>query len=130
MSYKIKRLLWVMLMLTVSTCTVAEEKMAQPLIPSLKEAIGKGEMLWDDTELSTNGKKCTTCHANGTLLKFDKPFPKKIEMAGGILSLSAMINFCLEKPMAGKPFDTSSPELVAMVAYHELLANCVKEKKK
>lgn len=128
MFYKIKRLLWGMLMLTVSTYTIAEEKMAQPLIPSLKEAIDKGGMLWNDTQLSTNGKKCTTCHANGTLLKLDKPFPKKIEMAGGILSLSAMINFCLEKPMAGKPFDTSSPELVAMVAYHEMLAKRIKEK--
>ncbi len=91
-------------------------------IPAIKEAIALGEKLWNDTKLSTNGKKCTTCHANGTLLKLDKAFPKVIQMAGGVLSLEQMINFCLTKPMAGKPFPSDSPELTAMAAYHESLA--------
>lgn len=116
--------LWLLLVLFlgINSAVFANNK----LYSSVAEAIKAGESLWNDTKLSTNGKKCATCHANGARLKQDDAFPKIIRMAGGVLSLEQMINFCIEKPMAGKAFPANAPELTALSAYHEAMAKRIR----
>ena len=38
-------------------------------------------------------------------------------MVGDVVTLDQMINYCMLKPMKGKPFARDSKELTAMAAY-------------
>ena len=74
------------------------------------------ERLWKDTSLGTSGKACATCHPDGALLK-PEPFPRLIKMAGDILTLEQMINFCMVNPMKAKPLKWNSKEITALALY-------------
>ncbi len=74
------------------------------------------EKLWGDTKLGKSGLSCSTCHLNGSGLK-KEPFPKFINMAGDIVTMDQMINFCMTNPMKGKPLAWNSQEMTALAAY-------------
>lgn len=74
------------------------------------------DKLWSDTKLGTSGNACATCHPNGAGLKME-PFPKHIKMAGDILTMDQMINFCMTNPMKGKPLAWNSQEMTELGAY-------------
>ena len=74
------------------------------------------ERLWNDTKLGKAGLSCSTCHLNGNGLKMES-FPKYIHMAGDILTMDQMINFCMTNPMKGKALAWNSQEITALAAY-------------
>lgn len=74
------------------------------------------EKLWGDTKLGKSGLSCSTCHADGKGLK-KEPFPKFINMAGDIVTMDQMINFCMTNPMKGKPLAWNSQEMTALASY-------------
>lgn len=84
----------------------------------------KGEKLFNDKKLSTNGMACATCHANNASFSdsFAKPYPHKVAMANddlGIKSihLDEMIQACMVMPMQAKPLPWNSKELADLTAY-------------
>lgn len=87
--------------------------------------VKEGEMLWNDTRLSTNGLSCNSCHAdhNSFSASFARPYPHKVgmvkERAGikGAIHLDEMVQFCMMAPMAAQPFPWDSRELAALTAY-------------
>lgn len=88
------------------------------------ELIKEGKVLWNDTELSSNGMSCNTCHQNNNAFgaSFAKPYPHKVDMVkerSGIskVHLDEMVQFCMLAPMAAKPFPWDSRELAALTAY-------------
>lgn len=89
------------------------------------ELVKEGEVLWNDTKLSSNGMSCNTCHQNHNTFSanFAKPYPHKVDMvkerAGikGEVHLDEMVQFCMLAPMASKPFPWDSRELAALTAY-------------
>lgn len=91
---------------------------------STESSIHNGEALFKNTNLSTNGMSCATCHSGGASYQnsFAKPFPHKVEMAYtkyGVSSvyLDEAIQMCMLGPMASKPFDWNSAELANLVAF-------------
>lgn len=83
-----------------------------------------GEKLWNDTNLSSNGMSCNTCHQNYGAFQasFAKPYPHTVAMARdriGVktIHLDEMIQACMLMPMAAKPLPWDSKELAALVAY-------------
>jgi len=87
------------------------------------ELIATGKALFADPKLSTNGLSCGTCHQgnNAYLPTFTKPYPHAVAMAGemGLKRVHAdeMVQLCMVRPMAAKPFDWKSKELAALTAY-------------
>jgi len=90
--------------------------------------LARGEELWNDSSLSTNGVACATCHVNyGSFLPtFAKPYPHRVSMVesmSGVERIDAaeMVQFCMIQPMQAEPLSWSSRELAALTAYVEHL---------
>ena len=86
--------------------------------------VAMGERLFKETQLSSNGLSCNSCHANqaGYADTFAEPYPHYVKMAddqGGIkeIHLDEMVQFCLLSPMAGEALPWDSKELAALTAY-------------
>lgn len=86
-----------------------------PLTDS-KALMLEAERLWKDASLGRAGFSCSSCHPNGSGLK-KEPFPRYIKMAGDILTLDQMINFCMTNPMKGRPLSWQSVEMTGLAAY-------------
>lgn len=93
-----------------STSSVAEE-------PD-QDLIAKGEALFADTNLGTNGKACSTCHAGGeNLAGKAATYPKHVKTMQKEVGLDEMVNVCIKGGLEGEPLDTESAELKALSAY-------------
>ena len=75
-----------------------------------------GEELWTDASLGTSGVSCSVCHPNGKDLRVG-PWPKFIKMAGDIITLDQMINFCMMNPMKAKPLSWNHQKMTALAHY-------------
>ncbi len=85
-------------------------------ITDMDVVIDEGNQLWKDTSLSPAGMSCSVCHPKGMRL-FSSPYPKYIEMAGDIVTLDQMINFCMENPMKSSALPWNGREMTALAAY-------------
>ena len=72
----------------------------------------KGMALFNDSNLGTSGKSCSSCHLDG----------QGIEMAGDKENLTDIINTCITRPLKGQALDTKSVEMQSMVLYIKSLA--------
>ena len=93
---------------------------------SRAKLVKKGEKLFKDTSLSTNGMSCNTCHSgnNSFGMTFAKPYPHYVGMAkdkAGMKQINAdeFVQFCMVVPMAAKPLGWKSKKLAALTAYVE-----------
>jgi cytochrome c peroxidase len=84
----------------------------------------RGEALWKDTSLSSNGVACATCHAQGAsfMPTFSKPYPHSVAMVkqmSGVdaVNASEMVQFCMLQPMQAEPLPWNSPKLAALTYY-------------
>jgi hypothetical protein len=88
---------------------------------TFEAAMMRGQVLWNDPGLGTNGKTCLSsgCHANHENLNLDKreSFPHTVGMVGRVVTLTQVLNFCLTNPMAGKALDAESDDMTALSAY-------------
>ena len=86
------------------------------------DAAAKGSKLWDDARLGTTGFTCLSggCHADFENMNFEKNrnFPHLVEMADRVVTLTQIINYCLENPMGGKALKADSDEMTAMAAFY------------
>jgi hypothetical protein len=86
--------------------------------------LAEGEKLWNDTNLSSNGLACGTCHKdNGALnASFAQDYPHKVAMPSqmaGVDKIYAdeMAQFCLLVPMQSKTLAWNSRQLKALTTY-------------
>jgi hypothetical protein len=78
---------------------------------SSAELVGRGEALWQDGSLSTNGASCSTCHVQNYAQMqptFAQPYPHRVTMVeqmSGVPRVSAaeMVQFCMLQPMQAEP---------------------------
>lgn len=85
--------------------------------PVVAGDVEKGKALFNDKKLGTTGKTCSTCHMNGHGLEKSGDKTEFSVMGKKYTSLEDAINFCIEKPLRGKPLDPKSPEMQDLVAY-------------
>ena len=77
--------------------------------------IKKGEALFNDSSLGTNGKSCNTCHAGGKNIDAGK---KTYTILGSNMdSIEDAVNFCIKMALSGKPVGKDSVEMTNMVSY-------------
>lgn len=83
---------------------------------ALMSAVAKGDALWHDGKLGTNGLACGNCHPDGAAVN-PHTFPKFQTNLGKVGTLRDMINWCIMVPLQGKALAPDSDEMVAMEAY-------------
>ena len=88
----------------------------------------RGEKLWNDPSLSSNGLACATCHVGGSQMNASsaKPYPHRVAMVSqqsGVseVNTAEMIQFCMLTPMASDPLPWDSVELAALTAHVQAL---------
>ena len=91
-------------------------------VTDYNQLVAKGKDLWNNDALGESGFACMTCHADYEKLNLEKHkgvWPHNVPgMTDDIFTLDQMVNFCLINPIQGKPFDPTSVEMTAMVAYY------------
>jgi len=83
----------------------------------------------------TNGMDCQNCHLDGGARNFGgcfsavaSTYPKFRERSGMTESIEFRVNDCLKRSLNGKPIDSSSKEMKAMVAYLKWIGKDVPQK--
>ncbi|WP_455231374.1 c-type cytochrome [Geopseudomonas aromaticivorans] len=96
----------------------------QPYQGPQAELRSYGERLYKDTQLSSNGLSCESCHQGGKLFQasFAKAYPHQVAMANNQFGMSQvfldeMVQICIVAPMAGKALGWESKELAALTTY-------------
>jgi thiosulfate dehydrogenase len=81
----------------------------------------------------TNGMNCQNCHIEAGTKAFGNSFsavaslyPRYRERSGMIESIEFRVNDCMKRSLNGKPIDSTSKEMKAMVAYLKWLGKDVK----
>ena len=82
----------------------------------LLAAVKRGDDLWHNPKLGTNGLACGNCHPDGSASN-PHTWPKYQTNLGKVGTLREMINWCIAVPMMGKPLASDSDEMIAMEAY-------------
>ncbi|WP_336270097.1 c-type cytochrome [Vreelandella arctica] len=91
-----------------------------------KTLIERGEALYNDTSLSTNGLSCASCHGSdgqqGYQATFNQPYPHPVAMGTNMFGMDTvhadeMVQLCMVAPMAADPLPWDSDELAALAAY-------------
>ncbi|MFQ6120174.1 MAG: choice-of-anchor V domain-containing protein [Methanosarcinales archaeon] len=112
----------------------ADKPPKEPIVMTdkLKAAIDSGRELFNDSSIGTNGNTCNTCHLNyGTL---DNPtpmngfivdafdnlatqFPQRWPMTEKVMTLTDVIDFCIQNPLEGPALDINNPIITNLTAY-------------
>jgi len=82
----------------------------------LMAAVKKGDDLWHNPGLGTNGLACGNCHPDGSASN-PHTWPKYQTNLGKVGTLREMINWCIAVPMLGKPLALDSEDMISMEAY-------------
>lgn len=93
-----------------SEAQIAQEQEA------LMQVVAKGDGLWHNPSLGSNGLACGNCHPDGSASN-PHTFPKYQTNLGKVGTLRDMINWCIMVPMQGKALALDSDEMIAMEAY-------------
>ena len=99
---------------SAKTPVTATEKADQ--MDMLMAAVKKGDDMWHDPNLGSNGLACGNCHPDGSATN-PHTWPKYQTNLGKVGTLREMINWCIAVPMVGKPLALDSDDMTAMEAY-------------
>jgi cytochrome c len=80
------------------------------------KVIARGEMLWKDRQLGTNGQNCNMCHPSGAATH-PETFPKYKQQFRRVVTVQEFINWCVVAAMRGDSLEIGSAELTALEAF-------------
>ncbi|WP_309683171.1 hypothetical protein [Polaromonas sp.] len=80
------------------------------------KVIRRGEVLWKDRQLGTNGQNCNMCHPNGAATH-PETFPKFKQQFRRVVTVQEFINWCIVAAMRGDSQEIGSADLTALEAY-------------
>ena len=80
------------------------------------KVIKRGEVLWKDRQLGTNGQNCNMCHPNGAATH-PETFPKFKQQFRRVVTVQEFINWCIVAAMRGDSQEIGSEDLTALEAY-------------
>ena len=76
----------------------------------------EGEKLFHNGELGTNKVSCDQCHPNAANTH-PETYPKFQQQIGRVITLSEMVNWCIQQPLEGQPLLLDDPKMVALLSY-------------
>lgn len=115
----------VVISLTVSSIVLVEPAQAKKPFSAaeaddqhqaLLAVVAKGDALWHDGKLGTNGLACANCHPDASAAN-PETWPKFQTNLGKVATLRDMINWCIKIPLAGEALALDSDEMIALEAY-------------
>jgi hypothetical protein len=80
------------------------------------KAIKRGEELWRDRSLGSNGQNCNICHADGAATH-PETYPKYKQQFGRVVTAQEFINWCLIVALRGQKQEIGGEVLTALEAY-------------
>lgn len=83
---------------------------------ALLTVVKKGDDLWHDAKLGTNGLACANCHPDAAAVN-PHTFPKFQPNLGKVSALREMVNWCILVPLEGNKLKDDSEEMIALEAY-------------
>ncbi|MEK6748433.1 MAG: cytochrome C [Pseudomonadota bacterium] len=106
--------------ISLTTLTYAKSPRTEKQIAdenkALTDVVAKGDALWHNGGLGTNGLACANCHPDGSASN-PHTWPKFQTNLGKVGTMRDMVNWCIAVPMQGKPLALDSDELIALEAY-------------
>jgi cytochrome c len=76
----------------------------------------EGEKLFHSAELGNNKVSCDQCHPNAANTH-PETYPKFQQQIGRVITLSEMVNWCIQQPLEGQPLALDDPKMVALLSY-------------
>jgi thiosulfate dehydrogenase len=80
------------------------------------KAIRRGQELWNDRSLGSNGKNCNMCHADGAATH-PETYPKFKQQYGRVVTAQEFINWCIVAALRGPEQEIGGEVLTALEAY-------------
>ncbi len=80
------------------------------------KAIKRGEALWSDRSLGSNGQACNMCHADGSATH-PETYPKFKQQYGRVVTAQEFINWCIIVALRGPRQELGGEVLTALEAY-------------
>ncbi len=78
--------------------------------------VTSGEKLFHSPELGTNKVSCDQCHPNAANTH-PETYPKFQQQLGRVITLSEMINWCIQNPLEGEPLPLDDARMTALLSY-------------
>jgi cytochrome c len=78
--------------------------------------ISRGQALWKDRTLGTNGQNCNMCHPNASVTH-PETYPKYKQQFRRVVTVQEFINWCIVAAMRGDSHEIGSEVLTALEAY-------------
>lgn len=106
-------------LLTISFSTQADDFTQDDLKrwdQEFMSVVVKGEKLFHSADLGTNKVSCDQCHPNAANTH-PETYPKFQQQIGRVITLSEMVNWCLQNPLEGQPLSLDDPKMVALLSY-------------
>ena len=76
----------------------------------------EGEKLFHSPELGANKVSCDQCHPNAANTH-PETYPKFQQQLGRVITLSEMINWCIQNPLEGDPLPLDDARMTALLSY-------------
>lgn len=96
----------------------------KPQYKESKAAVTRGQSLFRDSRLSTNGRACSSCHTDVESFgpRFVSPYPhaamnSQARFGVDKMHLDEVIQVCMQGPMRNIPFEWGSPEQMDLTLY-------------
>ena len=98
----------------------------------LAASVERGKALFNDSTLGTSGMTCNSCHIEGatkdnprtmmgmTIDAFDNlgaRYPQYVPMVEKVVTLPAMIDFCIANALKGEPLPWHDQKLIDLTSY-------------
>jgi cytochrome c len=102
----------------------AQEKAAPQADPKagLKMAAKRGEALWSDASLGTNGQSCASCHADpAELAGVAHTYPKYLKAAKKVVTLDQITNICIVNAMKGTALAWDDQRMADIVTFMAMI---------
>lgn len=80
------------------------------------KAIKRGEQLWKDRSLGSNGMNCNVCHADGAATH-PETYPKFKQQLGRVVTVQEFDNWCIIVALRGERQEIGNEVLTALEAY-------------
>ncbi|MFC1657151.1 hypothetical protein ACFL2P_01080 [Candidatus Moduliflexota bacterium] len=81
------------------------------------EAVERGERLFGDESIGTNGKACTDCHTRETMRQVADGYPQYDLTLGRVVSLEERVSLMFAGQLEGKKEGMADQRLIDIIAY-------------
>jgi len=100
--------------LLVSLEAMLNEPEVSAMRVAWEKTISRGEEVFKDPQLGSNGKSCADCHSPESLVKVKDKYPKFDKDLGRIVSLDEHLNYMVVKKMEGPALKVGDERIFAL----------------